>query len=1103
MYTVMGRCLTHEEIEFQAQASIPRDAIVERHLKVCEECRSALAQEQLFDEVRNAVRGDFQDPLSRLPILGRGELSELDDVPTPGYRIVGELHRGGQGVVFRAIQLATQRTVALKLLLAGRAASAQQLVRFQREIDIAASLSHPNIVTIYDGGSFDGRHYLAMEYVDGCRLDKFVGDHTQGSDATKRELSINQRVRLFHKIAVAVGYAHLRGVMHRDLKPSNIIVDRDGEPHVLDFGLAKLSESEITDGHQSPTISGEFLGTLAYASPEQTHGNPKFVDIRTDVYSLGVILYEMLTGKLPYDVSAPLSETLNNICQSAPVRPTRLTRQIDDELETIVLKALAKEPSRRYQSGEHLARDLDHYLNDQPIDAKRDSSWYLLRKSIRHYRTAVLTVLALMGVVVGALVVTLASLQRAMEQRNVAMAATRDADFARVQELAARRSAEDRRTEAETHRREAEFQAYVANVAAADGALAQHDVVEAWERLQSAPENLRGWEWSRLFHELDHSRMRIDTDTAAVAHIAISPDGRFVASCSTDPFVNVWDAESGKLVAKIEGPARASIAFSPSGEHLIIGWWSGVIHFWNIKTRASDRTLAGPTNGIDDLTCSPDGTMLAASFHAIGQPGQPILAYVWHLSDGEVVQRFTLDYWHITDMAFSPDGESLAMIRFDGGSVWDIGTGELRSRLTDQPGAEHCIAWSFDGLLIATGGADNQIHVWDARSGQHRFALAGHSGAVRAVRFGPTNGYLYSGARDKTIRAWNIKSQTVSRVWHGHQRVVSDLAINADDSRMLSGSGDGTVRIWDAIPNRAPNMLLGHSAQVNTIAFSPDGRLCATASWDQSVRIWDLAARRQIAVLTHDAPMHGVAFSPDGKQLATCGWNGLVKVWDAIKHHELAVLQGHAEGSRVHSVAYAPGGDWFVTGSSDDSLRIWNAHDHKLITVLHGHSDHIHTVTISADGKWLASAGHQSVVVWDAKSFVQQRSFPRRMEQDDFSLAFHSNNIWLAAGSDLGEMTVWDVVSGKPVRKLSGHTDEIHSVAFAPDGTRIASAAFDGKVKLWEVKSGRELANLTGLESPAITLAFSPDGRTLLAGLQNGQVKIWQAAEPVQSSPTN
>ena len=338
----------------------------------------------------------------------------------PGYELRREIHRGGQGVVFEAIQTATRRPVAVKVLREGPLATEADDARFEREAQILGQLRHPNIVAVHDGGVVAGRRYLVMDYVPGCPLDAYV---------EAERLSIPETLRLFAKVCQAVNIAHLRGVIHRDLKPANILVDPSGEPRVLDFGLARLSEFDaLAEASPHATLTGQFVGSLPFASPEQAASRSAEIDVRTDVYALGVTLYKLLTGKFPYSVTGSIRDVMDQILAAAPIRPRTLRPQIPDEVETILLKCLDKAPERRYQSAGDLARDLERYLAGEPIEARRDSGWYVLRKQLWRHRAAVSVGGALLLVILAALVVSLAFWRQAVRQRDLAVFAADDAE---------------------------------------------------------------------------------------------------------------------------------------------------------------------------------------------------------------------------------------------------------------------------------------------------------------------------------------------------------------------------------------------------------------------------------------------------------------------------------------------------------------------------------------------------------------------------------------------------------------------------------------------------------------------------------------------------
>ncbi len=378
------------------------DAVLIAHVGACDSCRGVIA------DIRenNRFLSDFATELRPPP-----DLFEEASVPSeiiPGYRLLSEIHRGAQGIVYKAEQEHTRRIVAVKMLLQGAFATPRQRSRFEREAEIAAGLRHPNIVTVYDSTPVRGNRFaLIMEHIEGVPLD-VRGLRPAKSGGADGRRAIAPVIEMFAKVCDAVQYAHQRGVIHRDLKPGNILVDSAGEPHVLDFGIAKIRAgsdfAELRIGRPTETQPGEFAGTLAYASPEQVAGRPDLIDTRTDVYALGVILYELLTGAMPYPVDGSFGEVIRNVAELMAGRPSALNPDVDDDLDTIVLRALDKDPARRYQSAQQLRDDLIHWLKGEPIAAKRDSLWYVLRKTVKRRKgaaaaAAVVTVALVLGIV--------------------------------------------------------------------------------------------------------------------------------------------------------------------------------------------------------------------------------------------------------------------------------------------------------------------------------------------------------------------------------------------------------------------------------------------------------------------------------------------------------------------------------------------------------------------------------------------------------------------------------------------------------------------------------------------------------------------------------
>ena len=462
-------------------------------------------------------------------------------VHIPDYEVIRELHRGGQGVVYEAIQRSTKRKVAIKVLVGGRQATKTARKRFEREIELVAQLRHPNIIAIFDSGATsDEMQFYVMDYVRGLPLHRYVRE---------KKLALEDTLRLFSKVCEAVQYAHQRGVIHRDLKPSNILVDAEGDPKVLDFGLAK---SLITPVETIVSISQDVIGTLPYMSPEQTRGNPDEIDTRTDIYSLGVILYELLTGGYPYPVVGQMAEVLKNIAEEEPKRPSSIDRKINDEVATIVLKALAKERTRRYQSADALARDIGHYLAGQPIEAKRDSQWYVIKKTLQRYKVPACLALGFVMTLAVALGLAAAAWRLAAAERNRAEIAEKEA-------TAQTRIAEEARADLIAHRLELAID--MSNVRRAREYLRQlnedygntslaRSQAQRWRRLEA---RLREVDLSR--EELARSRFdalkqHVDAGDYLRAHLSLETiERRFV---DTD-LIRGKAEQIGNLSENVEG----------------------------------------------------------------------------------------------------------------------------------------------------------------------------------------------------------------------------------------------------------------------------------------------------------------------------------------------------------------------------------------------------------------------------------------------------------------------------------------------------------------------------------------------------------------------
>lgn len=1004
---------------------------------------------------------------------------QLSTAPSFGdYELLEEIGRGGMGVVYRAQQRSLDRVVAIKLMAFGPGASPEFIKRFRAEAVSAASLHHPNIVAIHEVGVHEGQHFFVMDCIEGQSLARLVGN---------QPLPARRAASYLKTIAEAVHYAHERGILHRDLKPSNVLVDTNDQPHVVDFGLARRLE-----GDSELTVTGQVLGSPNYLPPEQATGQRARISRRTDVYALGATLYHLLTARPPFQAES-LAQVLDLVLHADPVSPRLLNPSVPRDLETICLKCLEKEPSRRYPTAQALADELKRFLANEPIQARplgpAGKVWRWCR---RKPQAASLGAAALLVFLLGFAGVVWqwrrAEAEALLARRNAYAAdmnllqrALEDSDLRRARMLLDRHRPRSRSPASSPH--------------------------------SESKEDLRSWEWRYLWARCQgEERFMLCQYSNPVSALAFSPDAKWLALRRGAQTVAVWDAVAKGPVAELPAAGRRwckALAFSPKGN--LLAWGSQnasgspVVSLWDVN--AQKETAALPHSDlVASLAFSPDAKVLAS----LAYDG---IVRLWDLGTQRVVTEFVtapinfissrvVD--HYGCVVFSPDGRWLAVgeatpqIR-----LRDLTTGEEKTNSLPVPAKGiTTLAFSPDSRLLAGGGGEGEsgIHLWDLTAGTE-VQLTGHGGWIAALAFSPDGQTLASASSDQTVRLWDVARQVETRRLHGNVDAVLAVAWSADGKDLVSGTMDGSVRYW-APESRpaAPYAVLPERVWFWGPTFFPDSKTFLTTTLlGGAVVRWDVASAQALETLSFLGTKHtALDLSPDGRWLALGDGTGHIQVWDFPGRRMVTNLV--APAADVIAVWFSSHGNLLACGAMATNGQIkgtiWAVATWNEIRLLPAFDDpKTVDANFSPDERILELGYNDGTAAWWDLATGRRRAFFECGDADFVHAAFSPDGRCFATGPIYGRITLWDVATRQPKPMGHGHRNGLHDLVFSPDSRRLLASGTNPKdvLKLWDVETGQDVATLPGVPAWYAHIGFSPDGNTLFAASLGGTALLWHA----------
>ena len=1024
------------------------------------------------------------------------------------YKLLEKIGEGGFGSVYMADQTEpVSRRVALKLVKPGMD-SKEVIARFEAERQALALMDDPNIAKVFDAGTTDaGRPYFVMELVNGIPITRFCNEQRLGT---------RQRLEIFLDVCSAVQHAHQKGVIHRDLKPSNILVTLHGDkavPKVIDFGVAKATQQQLTDKTLFTRFE-QFIGTPVYMSPEQAVLSGLDIDTRSDVYSLGVLLYELLTGKPPFDakslMSAGYDEMRRIIREDEPPKPSsrlstmagedrvtvakahhtdpdKLGKLVRGDLDWIVMKAIEKDRSRRYETANALGLDIRRHLNDDPVRAAAPTVAYKLQKFVRRNRSAVLVVAAVGTMLILGTAISSYFAVAATRAKNLEAEAKDELRVQLGETQNAREAENTQRIRAEDTVQHLQLNQAKYHVQAGDLHLGLAYLARI---LRDHPDNavaaarLMDLLIFRQFPSLVSEPMRHEE---ALDLVKLAPGGLVLATTSNE-MVQFWDARTGKPTGvRLPHESRVNfVSFSPDGKSILTASQDGSARVWEVR---SGRGLAGPLQHekpVNTAVFSPDGERVVTT-------SWDKTARLWDVRTGVQIGEPMQHGDQVFSAEFSPDGRLIVTASRDqSAGIWDARTAEPLGDPLRYHSAISSAEFSADGERVLTSSYNGLVLLWDLASRELIGTPMSHEARIATAKFSPDGRRVVTASFDNRARLWDGHTGRPIGEPMRHQAPVWWAEFSQDGERVVTASQDRKACVWSGRTGERLGEPMLHQAALRFAEFSPDGLSVVTSCRDLVARIWDVRSRPRGEPMRHAAPVVGADFSSDGRRVITASQDKTARLWSAPIGLPLGEPLVH--GNYVQTAQFGPDNLHVVTASVNNRAQVWDVQSGQPLGEPMRHQHWVDSAVFSPDGRHVLTVCYDLTArLWDAKTSLPVGE-PMRHTKRIHTARFSRDGRRVVTASRDQTAQVWDAITGEPVGSVMRHEGEVVSAEFSPDRTKVCTASLDRTVRFWDAETGLPVgAAIHHGEFPFQFALFSPDGARVVTVSEDHVARLWDA----------